>query len=111
MVLASSLAVRISTFLLCLSKISDFSFVFEILKHFENVFYLFLSGLWPSKGHHRLSREKLRRTVFFRALEIENKSKLFWGAIRTAELLFVKFRCLIDFSTLLLTQPKGWQDT
>ena len=45
------------------AKKSSFTF-------FENCGILGVLGtLWPSRGHHRLSREKLRRTVFFRALQ------------------------------------------
>ncbi len=35
-----------------------------------NLFFFDVWGiLWPSRGHHRLSCEKLRRAVFFRAPE------------------------------------------
>ena len=41
-------------------------FIFEILQK-----SCILGVLWPARGHHRLSRDKRRRTVFFRALMAE----------------------------------------
>ena len=68
-------------------QIFDFIFACFFLKT------CFLGALRPSCDDHRLSRRKLRRTVFFRAL------KLFFGAFSAfwwLIMIFNVFQCLFN---------------